>query len=423
MRFCPQYIRDPKFVGLGLAFMERFNGNLSPQLTEMHSPSYWENLIHCYFSPSAVFKFTLWKDGLKKEAKPFEIGVPILPRFFLVTVQSGVTGINFSLSGATETRYADNSMITKVEVTCASWTFTYATGHIITLKGPLTAHMRIIPGQFDMTRPLLQPQPGYALQFEYFQFDGELIEKSLMLRVISPPRISDTPSSGTSQFESEDERRDESRNFVDQLSIPVEPVNAFGIPQATMRCLELAESVAQMVDLFQFSREKGLGPRDSLAQFAQMLRDKGAAHILPPGNGVMNSHPPNFIAGVPGDGHPPAPPMSSSSTLYQMPTMNGQHPVPQPPQPAGTTNVDGTPKPGNALPKTPQASASTPGPSAATPAAAPTPTATGMTMTPTTAPATLKRKAGGETASPTVSNQEPPSKRGPRKRTRTQNGP
>ncbi|EKM59536.1 uncharacterized protein PHACADRAFT_250104 [Phanerochaete carnosa HHB-10118-sp] len=421
-RGCPQFIRDARFIGLGIAFMERFNGNLTTRLHDMHSPFFWKDLIHAYFSSTAIFKFTLWKDGQKKEAKPFEIGVPILPRFFLVTVQSGVTAINFSLSGATELRVADNPMVCKVEIPRAAWTFTYANGYTVTLKGPLTAHMRIHPGAFDYTRRQQLVQPGYALQFEHFQFDGEIIEKSLSLNILAPPRTSESPSSGTGQLENEDERRDEPRNYIEHMFIPVEPVNAFGIPQATMRCLELAESVAQMADLFQYSREKGLGPLESLTHFAQMLRENGAGQGPPlVGNNMLSHHLPNYAMGGPGDMHPSGLPTSSSSALYQVPTANGQHPAPQQSQPGNATNADGTPKPGNAIPKTPQASGSTPGPSAATPAAAPTPTA--ATLTPVTTPATLKRKAGAEVASPTVSSQDPPSKRAARKRTRTQNGP
>jgi len=153
-----------------------------------------------------------------------------------------------------------------------------------------------------------------------------------------------------------------------------------------------------------------------------MLRENGAGQGPPlAGNNMLNHHPPNYATGGPGDLHQLGPPMSSSSALYQVPIANHHHSVPQQSQPGNATNADGTPKPGNAVPKTPQASGSTPGPSATTPAAALTPTAT--IMTPVTAPATLKRKAGTDVASPTVSNQEPPSKRAPRKRTRTQNGP
>lgn len=157
-----------------------------------------------------------------------------------MTVQSGVTAINFSLSGAIETRFSDGSLVTKVEVPRAAWTFTYSNGYTVTLRGPLTAQMRIIPGSFDWTRRQQLAQPGYALQFEHFQFDGEIIDKSLSLNVLSLPRASDTPSSGTGQLENEDERREEPRNYIEHVFLPVEPVNAFGIPQATMRCLEVS---------------------------------------------------------------------------------------------------------------------------------------------------------------------------------------
>ncbi len=33
----------------------------------------------------------------------------------------------------------------------------------------------------------------------------------------------------------------EQRIVIDRATIPVEPVNAFGIPQATMRCLEVSD--------------------------------------------------------------------------------------------------------------------------------------------------------------------------------------
>jgi hypothetical protein len=37
----------------------------------------------------------------------------------------------------------------------------------------------------------------------------------------------------------EDKKWEEPRQIIENGSIPGEPVNAFGIPQATMRCLEV----------------------------------------------------------------------------------------------------------------------------------------------------------------------------------------
>ncbi|KAF8824575.1 hypothetical protein HHX47_DHR8000424 [Lentinula edodes] len=93
-------------------------------------------------------------------------------------------------------------------------------------------------------------------------------------------------SSGRSQW-------DEPRVLISQGFIPGEPVNAFGIPQATMRCLELAESVAQMSDLIVFSKEEGLGPLDALSKMAGKIRQWMPLPQQPFINGVSGSGP-NF---------------------------------------------------------------------------------------------------------------------------------
>lgn len=76
----------------------------------------------------------------------------------------------------------------------------------------------------------------------------------------SVPSSAHLPSSAHPSASSGQSQWDEPRVLISQGFIPGEPVNAFGIPQATMRCLELAESVAQMSDLIVFSKEEGLGP-------------------------------------------------------------------------------------------------------------------------------------------------------------------
>ena len=37
----------------------------------MLSLDYWDNVVRDYFVPDSIFKFTLWKDSQKHEAKPF----------------------------------------------------------------------------------------------------------------------------------------------------------------------------------------------------------------------------------------------------------------------------------------------------------------------------------------------------------------
>jgi hypothetical protein len=144
-------------------------------------------------------------------------------------------------------------------------------------------------------------------------------------------------------------------------------------------------------------------------------------------NGFRNqpfSHVPSGMPGGPqlpmGDMLQSGSQLSSSSALYPPVHPDGQPTVMHHSQ-NDAAAINGTPKPGKAVPNqnTSQASGSTPGPSAATPAGAATP----VTMTPVTAPASLKRKANPatETVSPTTSTHES-SKRASRKRTRTQTG-
>ena len=81
-------------------------------------------------------------------------------------------------------------------------------------------------------------------------------------------RHANTPTPGLSaqaQAQADEDRKwEEPRVLIERAAIPGEPVNAFGIPQATMRCLELAESVTAMADLIIFTNDTTLGPLGEL---------------------------------------------------------------------------------------------------------------------------------------------------------------
>ncbi|KIP05816.1 hypothetical protein PHLGIDRAFT_107766, partial [Phlebiopsis gigantea 11061_1 CR5-6] len=284
-----QIISNPFFVGPGVLFLESFSGALEGKEYEMLSLEYWENMVREFFMPDSVFRFTLWKDSMKQEAKPFEIGTSILPRFFLVTTQSGVVSMRLSLQGAYETKYDGYHDILKIECHRASWTFQYSNGYIVNLRGAFTALIRIIPGMQEKSIWLPSKHPGFSMRIMSIAFDAETQEKSLLLDDILGHRKSDSPSLAT---EGDEERAlNDPRIIIPNASIPVEPVNAFGIPQATMRCLELAESVTQMSDLIQFSQEHNLGPREALVRFAQRIREKDGVGRSP--GSAMNHLPQN----------------------------------------------------------------------------------------------------------------------------------
>lgn len=216
-------------------------------------------------------KLTLWRDSLRNEAKPFgasiallsrrnililscaEIGVPILPRFFLVTTQSGVKSMSLTLDGARERSFGQGHSV--VECVSAIWTYRYTNGYTITLRGPLTVHVIV-----TMSTPGNNAQ---TLRFEDFQFDANLHDKYISIDSIIGTRTVDPGGPVVVQNgeeEEEDMKWEEPRVIISQAVLAGEPVNAFGIPQATMRCLELAESVSSMADLIEFAHDNKMGP-------------------------------------------------------------------------------------------------------------------------------------------------------------------
>ncbi|GAA5992777.1 hypothetical protein JCM10908_006928 [Rhodotorula pacifica] len=67
------------------------------------------------------------------------------------------------------------------------------------------------------------------------------------------------------------------------------PVGAFGVTVMGMRCLEIAESVAQLQNLIAFSLESGFGPIDALSRYADMHRSGVFAPLNgPPAGGPMS---------------------------------------------------------------------------------------------------------------------------------------
>lgn len=412
--------------GQGLIRLLQFSGNLSSENPKKLQLSWWNDLVKEYFTPKAVMKLTLWKDNEKAEAKPFEIGVPILPRFFLVTTQSGVKSMTLSLDGARERIYSQGHAV--VECVTAVWTYKYSNGYTVTLRGPLTAHVVIASTQSSSSQ-LTAAQASYQLKFDHFQFDANHHDKSIALdsivgqRQFEAPKIrhvvSPTPggSSMQQQQREEDKKWEEPRVVIEHGFLPGEPVNAFGIPQATMRCLELAESVGAMGDLMNFSNENQLGPLEALSKFASKLRETYPIPPFPLVNGLA------YGGVMPHPFQPfPAPVNGGTTTLYSSappsitnPTSAAQ-PSPQMNSPQNTSS--------SSTANSPQKQHKTIPPPAQTSGTASSPAvSSGATMnTPALSSASLKRKQA-DASSPAPAAPDPPSKRATRKRGRTTTGP
>lgn len=149
--------------------------------------------------------------------------------------------MNFSLDGARERILSHGHAV--VECVHAIWTYRYNNGYTVTLRGPMTAHILVLPNATPN-----QQHASYTLKFDQLQFDANYHDKLIAMEAISGNRSAESPrlkapstplTNGIPQTEDEDRRLEEPRLLIEKALIPAEPVNAFGIPQATMRCLEV----------------------------------------------------------------------------------------------------------------------------------------------------------------------------------------
>jgi hypothetical protein len=191
--------------------------------------------------------------------------------------------MSFSLDSARERIFQTGHTI--VECPGASWTYRYRNGYTVTLHGPLTAHVIRISGCLGGSQT--GNNSDAMFKFDQFQFDANFHDKFVALESILGSRsIENLPTltsmmmmaassspvqtaagigpvglSQSNQQPADDERQwEEPRMLIDYASLPGEPVNGFGIPQATLRCLELAECFTSMAELIQFTKVSSYGP-------------------------------------------------------------------------------------------------------------------------------------------------------------------
>ena len=130
-----------------------------------------------------------------------EVGTPVLPRFFLVTSQSGVKSMTLSLDGARERVVAPNQAI--VQCVSAMWTYRYHNGYTVTLRGPFTAYVSVTPNATQNGASAQSVPPStYTLKIDHIQFDSNLYEKHVAVDAIGgsrldankPPQIRNVPT-------------------------------------------------------------------------------------------------------------------------------------------------------------------------------------------------------------------------------------
>lgn len=177
--------------------------------------------------------------------------------------------MTLSLDGAQERVVRPNQAA--VRCVSAMWTYRYHNGYTVTLRGPFTAYVSVIPNATQNGAPAQSVSPSsLTLKIDHIQFDSNVYEKHVAVDVIGGNRLDNnktpqvrngpTPSPTMNgaggpplppppphppqplppQIGQRDEGGwEDHRITYERAYIPTEPVNAFGIPQATMRCLEV----------------------------------------------------------------------------------------------------------------------------------------------------------------------------------------
>ncbi|KAI0034401.1 LIM-domain binding protein, partial [Vararia minispora EC-137] len=127
-------------TGQALQRLIQFSGMLATEDPEKKCKlSYWHDIMKDYFADNAVMRLILWRDNGTAECKTFDVTTPVIPRFFLVTSQSGVKSMTLSFDGARER--VSSPLQADVHCVAAVWTYRYYNGYTVTLRGPLVAQL------------------------------------------------------------------------------------------------------------------------------------------------------------------------------------------------------------------------------------------------------------------------------------------
>jgi hypothetical protein len=94
-------------------------------------------------------------------------------------------------------------------------------------------------------------QPPFTLKIDHLQFDANFHDKYITIDAIVGQRVGKSPNvrnamtpimNGIGSQQQQPDGKDDRIHF-ERSSLPGDPVNAFGVPQATMRCLEVSKKM------------------------------------------------------------------------------------------------------------------------------------------------------------------------------------
>lgn len=233
---------------------------------EVRSPqtdlAYWQGIAKDFLLPNApdVMSLTMWRDT---ESKSFVVREQTFPRFFTSCFSSGLLRVALNLGSVRETSQNGNEGVVRSEET--SWVFTFTTGYVITLRGPLDVVLVAYPTG-DAEKP-------HSLRFRRIRFSTSQVDKHLDIRQIQGDRIrgpifspllqhytylenghqngGGSSTVSVSSSPPDDARDDNQESSLSKPAgerwielrncrIPPDPVNEYGFTDVTERALEVS---------------------------------------------------------------------------------------------------------------------------------------------------------------------------------------
>ncbi|KAG9290369.1 hypothetical protein G9A89_007100 [Geosiphon pyriformis] len=174
---------------------------------------YWKVFAQFFFAEDVWMSCSLWNNRLGDQ-KLFELKYPVIPRFYQTFFESGVTSIQLIL-GSPKEQTINNGC--RLDCPKASMVYHYENGSQVVHSGHLIV-------MFNQTSKI-----------NSFEFKTKIFRE-----YIPRPHIPNAI-----------QRNDESL------------VNDYGIPQKTMRCIEVADGVDLMQEIISMAVQRQLGPRQA----------------------------------------------------------------------------------------------------------------------------------------------------------------
>ncbi|KAF8334955.1 LIM-domain binding protein, partial [Cantharellus anzutake] len=219
--------------------------------------AYWQGIAKDFLLPDAkdVMSLTMWKDT---ESTSFVVTESTFPRFFMSYFNSGLLRVALNLGGVRET--SQSAYEGKVNSEETSWVFTFTTGYVVTLRGPLFVDL--------VARPT-DDSEKYSLRFRRIKFNTSQVDKHLDIKQILGARRDGDPFSPRFQHHSyltngsleggssnvsvsstpgEEVRDDDPSQtklpgdkwiLLEKCWIPPDPVNSYGFTKVTERTLDV----------------------------------------------------------------------------------------------------------------------------------------------------------------------------------------